>query len=257
MPFQPFTNSSYSLPSYHSVNPYYPDFNKDPKTLSNSELINLLDSHTKALKKLHDKDQKQQLPILVDAITILIRIPKSILVSTIQNEFFSLLRTPLTDILHQWCRSVSSLSDNELYMFRSMAKLIRRLIKAIDDVKLIPSWLSDSTLLEAISDCLTDIAISGKFLDENNQSKFKYFTRLIDAYISYQKRLNDENHPHKDTLLPLLDPIVQCLTSSYFISTLKDLSTDYKSMTTIEKFFLIKCPAFFISYNGNHLIFFY
>jgi hypothetical protein len=239
------------------VNPYHSNINKDPKILSNSELINILDNHTNILKQLHEKDQQQQLPILIDVITILIRVPKSILVSTVQNEFFSLLRIPLTDILHRWCRRLSPLSDNELFIFRSIAKIIRLLIKGTDDIKLIPSWLSDSTLLDAISNCLTNIATLGKFLHESNKSQLKSFTRLIDAYVIYQQRLNDEDHSHKDRLVQLLHPILHCLISSHFIHTFETMPKDAKSMTNIEKFFLVKCPTFLTSYNGKHLLVFF
>jgi hypothetical protein len=132
-----------------------------------------------------------------------------------------------------------------------MAKLIRRLVKATDDVKLLPLWLTDSTLLEAISNCLTNIATSESLLQNNNKKQFKYFTRLIDAYILYQQQLNDQNYANKDLLVQLLDPILQCLTSPQFIQTFTNLSIDAKSMTTIEKVFLVKCPAFLTSYNGN------
>ncbi len=252
---QSLTNPQYSSPSSNLINPYHSNVIKDPKTFSNSELINLLDNHTNVLKQLHAKDQQQQLPILIDGITILVRVPKSILVSTLQNEFFTTLRIPLTDILHQWCRRLSPLSDNEFLIFGTMTKLIQRVIKATDDIKLIPLWLSDSTLLEAISSCLINIATSGKLLDKNNKSQFKYFARLIDAYIHYQERLNDEDLSQKDKLVQLLDPILQCLTSSHFIYTFANMTKDAKSMTTIEKFFLIKCPAFLTSYNGNHFVF--
>ena len=116
-------------------------------------------------------------------------------------------------------------------MFRMMSKLIRRLVKATDDVKFLPLWLTDSTLLEAISDCLINTATTESLLQRNNKAEFKYFTRLIDAYILYQQQLNDQNYPNKDLLVQLLDPISQCLTSSQFIQTFAHLPTDIKSMT--------------------------
>jgi hypothetical protein len=257
IPRQPFINPQYSSPSSNLFNLNHSNTNKDPKTLSNSELIHLLDKHTNLLKKIQAKDQQQQLPILIDAINVLIHLPKSTLVSTAQNEFFSLLRISLIDILHQWRRRTSPLSDNESFIFHATAKLIRKLIKATDDIKLIPSWLSDSALLEAISSCLTDIATSGKFLNENNKYQFKSFTYLIDAYTHYQQRLNDEDPSHTDKFVQLLDPILHCLTSSYFINIFANMSKDAKSMTNIEKFFLIKCPIFLTSYKGKYLVLFF
>jgi hypothetical protein len=251
--FQSFNNPQYSLPSSDFVNPHHSALNKDPKTISNSELLYLLDDRTNELKQLYDKDQQQQLSIIIDLITILIRVHRSALVAAAQNDFFPFLRTPLTDIIHRW-QQFSFLVDNESFMFCTTAKLIHRLIKAVDDVKLIPIWLSDSTLLETISNCLTDIATSGKFFDERNKYHFKYFSRLIDAYTLYQQHFNDQNLPNKDTLVQLLDPILHCLTSSRFITTFTNLQIDSTSMTTIQKFFLLICPAFLTSYNGNYLL---
>ena len=242
-------NLQYSAPPTNWIPPPQPNLNEDPRTLSDSELINLLDKHTDVLKQLHAKDQQKQLPIFLDVIGILIRIPKSTLISNVHNEFFALLRSPLTDILQEWSQ-LSSLSDDEYFMFRAMTKLIRRLIKAADDVKLLPLWLTDSTLLEAIFSCLSNIATSGSLLQLDHKSQFKYFTRLIDAYILYQEQLNDQNSPNKDLLVQLLEPILQCLTSPQFTQTFAHLPTDIRSMTAIEKFFLVKCPAFFTSYNG-------
>jgi hypothetical protein len=253
---QPFPNPQYSSPPSNWINPHQSNLNKNPKIISNPELINLLDKHTNVLKQLHTKDRQQQLPIFIDIINILIRVPKSILLSTLQNEFFSLLQSPLTDILHQWCH-LSPLSNGEFYMFRMMAKLIKHLVKATNAVELLPLWLTDSTLLEAISNCLTNIATSGNFLQNNNKKQFKYFTRLIDSYILYQQQLNDQNQPNKDLLVQLLDPILHCLTSSQFIQTFANLPTDIRSMTTDEKFFLVKCPAFLTSYNGDYFFFFF
>jgi hypothetical protein len=227
-------------------------------TVSIEELTRLLNELTFILHSFDNNNQpEQQLHIIIDILDALICVRPSILVSASQNEFFSLLRTSLIDILHQWRRRTSPLSDNESSMFYTTAKLIQKLIKDTDDIKLIPSWLSDSALLQAISSCLTDIATSGKFLNENNKHQFKTFTYLIDAYTHYQQRLNDEDPSHTDKLVQLLDPILHCLTSSYFINIFANMSKDAKSMTNIEKFFLIKCPAFLTSYKGKYLVLFF
>jgi hypothetical protein len=241
---------------FYSINDYCHALRDQSATISNEALAHLLDKLTSILKSFdNDEQEQQELSIIIDILNALLYVPPSVIASASQHEFFSILQISFIHILRQWHR-LSSLENNEFLTFQTATKLIQRFIKATDDIELIPSWFSDSALLETVSNSITDIATSNKFFNENNKSEFKYFTRLIDAYIHYQQRLNDENHPHKDTLLPLLDPIIQCLTSSYFINSFVHLQKDEKSMTTIEKFFLIKCPAFFISYNGNHFAFF-
>ncbi|CAF0891793.1 unnamed protein product [Rotaria sordida] len=249
-PSYAFTNSQYS--SSRQTSFHKSIINKDPKTISNSELANLLDHHPKELKKMRRKHPQQQLPILMDFLLTVCRVPKSTLLSVAQHNFFSSLQTPFSDLLQRWCRS-SSLTDDEISMFRSIVKLIKRFNKATDAVELLPSWLLDSTFLNTIANCLTNIGTSKNFLNDKNNRLLKYFTRLIEIYTYYQECLNDENDSDKDTLVLLLDPILQCLTSSQYINTFTNLSQDKKSMTNIEKFFLLKCPSFLISYNGSRL----
>ncbi len=240
-----------------SIDHYYSTLKDSSATISNEKLTHLLDKFTFILNPYDNIDrQQQQLSIVTDILNVLIDIRPSALLSTSQNEFFSTIQTTFIHIIRRWHR-LSSLQDDEFLMFRMMTKLIKRLIRATDDVRLLPSWLTDSTLLEAISNCLTNIATSGNFLQNNNKKQFKYFTRLIDSYILYQQQLNDQNHFNKDLLVQLLDPILHCLTSSQFIQTFANLPTDIRSMTTIEKFFLVKCPAFLTSYNGDYLFFFH
>ena len=226
--------------------------NKDPRSFSELELSRLLDKQTHVLKELHAKDHQKQLPVIIDAIAILVRVPRTKLVSTAQNEFFSLLRMPFIDILNQ-AAQFSTLSADEFYIFRAMVKLMRRIVKAADDLTLIPSWFTDSALLEAISTSLTNLTTTEDILQDNNRALFKPFTRLIDTYLLYQQLISQYNHAQTDTLQQLIDSIVHCLTSSHYIRTFASLRVDARSMTSIEKFFLVKCPAFLTAYDGSHL----
>ncbi|CAF4902251.1 unnamed protein product [Rotaria sp. Silwood1] len=251
-PSQQLNSPPYSSLSAHETSFHSSIINKDPKTISNAELKNLLDQHPKELKKMRRKNPQQQLLILIDFISTLCRVPKSTLLSVAQNKFFTLLQMPFTDLLQRWRRS-SSLTENEIYMFRSIVKLIKRFIKATDANEVLPSWLLDSMFLNIIADCLTNIATSEKFLYDTNNRLLKYFTRLIETYIFYQEYFDDESHSNQDTFVLLLDPILQCLTSSHYINAFTNISEDKKSMTTIEKLLLLKCPSFLISYNGSRL----
>jgi hypothetical protein len=216
--------------------------------ITNEELTDLLNKLTLVVETFDNNNQQQQYPILIDILNALISVPPSRLTSVSHNHFFPIFQILFIQILRQW-RHLQSLPNTEAIMFQSMVKLFSKLI---ENSNLIPPCLSDSTLLETISNCLTDIATSGKFLDEKNILQFQYFIRLIDAYTLYQQHLNKQNIPNKDTLVQLLDPILHCLTSSRFITTFTNLQIDSTSMTTIQKFFLLKCPAFLTSYNGNY-----
>jgi hypothetical protein len=107
---------------------------------------------------------------------------------------FFLVRTSFNKILRQSHR-FSALYKTELRIFRNTNKLLKLLIDTIIDIDLLSLSLSNWILLEPIPNFFfTDIETSEKFLVENNQSRFKYLTRLINAYIHYQQCFNDENH---------------------------------------------------------------
>ncbi len=106
---------------------------------------------------------------------------------------FFLVRTSFNKIFRQSHR-FSALYKTELRIFRNTSKLLKLLIDTIIDIDLLSLSLSNWILLEPIPNFFTDIETSEKFLDENNQSRLKYFTRLINTYIHYQQCFNDENH---------------------------------------------------------------
>ena len=226
---------------------------KDPKFISTTELTAVLDVHTREVKRLHERDNQKQMPLLLDTMSILIHVRKSTLLSVSQNDFFTLLRNPFMDVLQQWSNS-KLLSDAQAVMFHHVIKLIRYFIYTTDDISRLPLWLSDLTLLQTIAQCLVNIASSDTLLLPHNKHHFKYFTRLIDAYIDYQQRLIQPSSSDQDKLMPLIDPILRCLTSNHYIDTLNDMPVDQSSMSTKQKFFLVKCPTFLTSYTGSVLV---
>lgn len=226
------------------------------KFITRDELSDLLNQLTLKLSNVSENDlpkEKQQLPFLVDILEVLFHIPSSTLSAISQNEFFTLLRLQLIDFLQQWSRG-GALPEVHLIIFHHVTKLIELFIDNIDEDAQLPLWLSDLTLLQTIAQCLLNIASSDALLLPHNKHHFKYFTRLIDAYIHYQQRLTQPPSSDQDKLMPLVDPILRCLTSNHYIDTLTDMPVDQSSMGTKQKFFLVKCPTFLTSYTGSALV---
>ncbi|CAF3619897.1 unnamed protein product [Rotaria sordida] len=244
-------NQNQQSQSLSSINHYRYSLRDQSDVISNEELTDLLNGLTPVLKNSHNNDQ-QEWSNLIEILDALICVRPSILTSASQNEFFSVLQKSFIDILRQW-RYLSYLSDQKYFIFRSITKLISIVINNIQNINQLPSWLSDSILLETIANCLTDIAISGKFLDDKNNRSLKTFTYLIQAYTAYQQHLHNKKHSNIDTFVLLIDSIVQCLASSHYVNTFANMPQEGKSMTTIEDFFLLKCPSFLTSYNGSRL----
>lgn len=222
-------------------------------TITNEALASLLDKFTSILKRFERVEQQQQyLSVIIDVINALTCVRSSVLISVAQNEFFSILQTIFIHLIRQWHR-LTPIEGIEFLVFRKMTVLIQQFIKATDDLSLIPSWFTDSAFLETIATALINMVTSEDILRNNNRALFKHFTHLIDGYLLYQQLIKQYHHSQTDALLHLLDSIVHSLTSSHFINTFTSLPVDARSMSTIEKFFLIKCPAFLIAYNGSRL----
>ncbi|CAF3324917.1 unnamed protein product [Rotaria socialis] len=225
---------------------------KDPKTMSKSELKKLLNSVSQAFNQVNDKNKEETLPIIAKCIIKISGVQESALLSVLQHPFVSSLQAPFIDLLHRW-RNSSSISNGEAVAFLAVVKLIKKLVKYTDDTRVLPSWLFDSTFLHTIADCLTDIATSRKYFDEKHFFSLKRFTRLIRVYTHCQLRWNDHNDNDKDKLVILLGPIIQRLTSSRYAHIFTNTSKNTTKMTIIEKFYLLRCPSFLISYNGSCL----
>ena len=239
-----------------SVTDYCSTIYSKAKFIKRDELSDLLNQLTLKLSNASENDlpeEKQQLPFLVDILEALFHVPSSTLSAVSQNDFFTLLRLPLIDFLQHWSRG-GALSEVHLTIFHHITKLIELLIDNIGEDARLPLWLSDLTLLQTIAQCLVNIASSDTLLLPHNKHHFKYFTRLIDAYIDYQQRLIQPSSSDQDKLMPLIDPILRCLTSNHYIDTLNDMPVDQSSMSTKQKFFLVKCPTFLTSYTGSVLV---
>ena len=229
------------------VTPSLSSFNRDPRTLSTNELVSLLNDHNRKLKALEDRDHHRKSPILLDTLSVLIRVQKPKLLSLSQNEFFTSLRNPFIDVLHQWSRP-TILRESQVRLLHHSTKLIRRLIETVDDITQLPVWLSDQTLLQTIGDCLHTIGTSHRLPEGEEKYPFKYFTRLIDAYILFQQQLDATS---QDRLLPLFDPLLQCLNSDHYIQLFTDLYPDQSSLSAMQKFFLVQCPTLIVAYTGK------
>ncbi|CAM4836539.1 unnamed protein product [Rotaria magnacalcarata] len=225
---------------------------KDPKAMSKSELKKLLNSVVHEFNQVDDKYKEESLPIIANCIIKIGGVQEATLLSVLQHPFVSSLQAPFIDLLHRW-RNSSSISDGKAVVFRAVVKLIEKLVKSTGDTKVLPSWLFDSTFLSAIADCLTDIATSRKYFDEQHRLLLKRFTGLIGVYTDCQLRWNDNNNNDKDKLVILLGPIIQCLTSSHYAHIFTNTAQKKTKMTIIENFYLLRCPSFLISYNGSRL----
>ena len=232
--------------SHPQIEEYCNSIRQQTGHITSERLQYILTQLTLILKQLNTSNQ--QLVALNSILHVLASIQSTVPISTLSNDFFSMVQLSLNSILIQWT-DLMPISKQELNHFHILTKFIKQSIQAINNIEMIPSWLFDSSLLTTIAHSLTFIANSPTIINQNNKHIFKYFIRLFDTYLLYQQRFASQHQSHKDSLNQLLQPIQQCLSSSHFIQ----IFTSSTSLTSIEKFFLRKCPAFILSYNGNYI----
>jgi hypothetical protein len=229
------------------INHHCNTIRQQAKVISSHELTNVLDKIFDEIKNFHD--QKKTFTSLNDILGALIHVRQSTLPSIAEHNFFMLLRVPFLQILRQW-NSDTYLNEDEVLMFRNITKLVKKLVQEIPHPDNYPSWLTGPVLLDTIAACFTDISKSGKFFDKKNSREAKCFLRLLGTYDIYQKDLMDEKDSNQDKLVQLLDPVIHCLTSQFYLDSFNNIQLSTKSMSKKDKFFLIKCPAFLTTYNG-------
>ncbi|CAF1432467.1 unnamed protein product [Rotaria magnacalcarata] len=217
------------------------------ENISTLELTKLLEKILRKLKRVQDSEQLLNLNAIVIALK---HISSSILVSIAPHKFFIQLEEPLRNVIEKWLTN-SNLNDDEAFAFRNIIKLLRTLYKNAEHNDFHPSWLFDSPFLNIIATCLTNLSKPENRFFENTPFESKCLTRLLRIYDRYQERLHTQNSSNRDALIQLIDPIVQCITSENYLDSFRKLQSN--SLDSKQKFFLLRCPSLFITYNGSRL----
>lgn len=162
------------------------------------------------------------------------------------HYFFTLVRNRIRSLLEQ-LTSTNRLSDQEIYVLRNCAILIHDLVERVDDVSKLLHWITDHTFLDALANCLNHT--NRIFKPNQNKNIIKQITRLLSLFCNIQERLPLPLH---QTLFErLLQPTINCLTSTTYVKLFQNLKCDSSRLTEEQKLFLIRCPHFLTSYNGR------
>jgi hypothetical protein len=172
-----------------------------------------------------------------------------ILLEISSHYFFIIIRNTIRDLLQQLCVS-KKLNEQETYILRNCVLLIHHIVLKINDVSRILHWITDATFLDALANCLNRIdKISKK---TQNQRVIKQITRLLGVFCNIQERLPLDFH--QTLFVRLLQPTINCLTSSTYMKIFQNFKSNADSFTENQKLFLIKCPYFLTTYNGKHYL---
>ncbi|CAF3001833.1 unnamed protein product [Rotaria socialis] len=219
------------------------------KTISKLELISFLDKCQREIKL---SSSESHLTSFNYILVTLVLIRPSTLVEVTRHNFFSLLRRPLMSTIDQWFQNCK-LDGKQGLFFRNVTKFLKFLFKNTETFDFNPSWLFASSLISMIATHTADLVKSKKYFSDKNKRELKSFTRLFGIYVDYQERINKEKSFPKDILFQFVGPIVRCLCSNHYIDSFEMEETSKNMMTTKERFFLIQCPSFIISYNSSRI----
>ena len=159
-------------------------------------------------------------------------------------------------VLQQWNQNLN-LDEDDSIIFRNLTKLLINLFREIAETQEYPSWFTNASLLDTISVCLTSLSKSDKYFDKK-KSFFpaKIFIYLFDTYSEYQYLLNAESNSNQEILAPILDSVIQCLTSNIYLDSFDNIDNGTTLRSKQEKFFSYTMSKIFLTfYNGKFLIF--
>ncbi|CAF3419319.1 unnamed protein product [Rotaria sp. Silwood1] len=169
------------------------------------------------------------------------------LTSVHSHIFFLLVRNTIQTFL-QKLHTTYKLDDQEIHVLRNCNLLLENLVKNIDDISVIISWITDVAFLDTLGICLYQInTISNA---RNGKRFIKQIAHLVNMFSRIQERLPWKLH--QNFFVRLLQPIIDCLTSTTYVQLFIDLKAQSTSLTELQKLFLIKCPYFLETYNGKY-----
>ncbi|CAF1992875.1 unnamed protein product [Rotaria magnacalcarata] len=172
----------------------------------------------------------------------------SILLELASHYFFILIRNTIRNVLQQ-LHSSNEFNSQEVYLLRNCTLLLHRVVKEIDNVSKVVHCFSDTAFLDAVANCLNHI---NKISKANESRLFiKQITRLLGIISNVQERLPMQLH--NNLFAQLLEPTINCLTSSNYLKLFLNLKVNEDSCSEKQKFYLIKCPYFLTTYNGPHI----
>ncbi|CAF1365428.1 unnamed protein product [Adineta steineri] len=165
---------------------------------------------------------------------------------SINTHYFFILVRNTIQVLLQELHTKYQLSDLATYVLRNLVILLEHLIKHVPDVSKTLHWITNITFLTALANSLNQIE---QILTIKNSRRYtKQILRLLNMFTSIQERLPLDLH--HSLFLPLLQPVMNCVTSSTYTQIFKDLKANATKLTEIQRLFLKKCPQFLATYNG-------
>jgi hypothetical protein len=220
------------------------------KWIDKRELEYMLDRSTRKLryKSKRSIDYVNKFDKFLDEIN---SIPSMMLSDIPSHQFYITIRNLIRDILMDWYSS-RKLIQEERYLLRNCILFLNRLVNIVHDITKLTSWLIDPSFLDALANCLSNI--DRLLFPPKDKKTFKQLIRLFEMFSIYYERLPLKLQ-NEHGLDRLFEATMDCLVSSNYDRAFRKLKPQTQSMTSEEKFFLIKCPSLISSHRGTRFLF--
>lgn len=168
------------------------------------------------------------------------------LISMHSHYFFIHVRHAVQALLQQLSVKYQ-LNQLATFVLRNCVLLVEHLVKKTTDISKILSWITETTFVDALAECLFKV----EEISKAHESKrlIRQITRLLHMFSDIQDRL--PLALHKSLFVRLLQPVINCLTSSTYTQLFKTLKPNSTSLTPLQKLYFIECSHFLTSYNGK------
>ena len=147
------------------------------------------------------------------------------------TKYFS---NKLCEILEHWL-SDGTLDENQTEVFQVCSEFLLKLTKTGSNTK---QWLNQQSELINLSEkCLNEIASNGYYIaiGGSEDARLGSFDHLLQAFENVECQ-------------QLLDILVKCVTSRFYIDALNGLSdSDASSLTITQHFLLVTCPNYILT----------
>jgi len=165
------------------------------------------------------------------------------------HYFFIMVRNTIRNFLLQLA-ATKKLNPDEVYVLRNCALFFHHFIEKISDVSKVLHWIVDATFVDSLGNILGRIKKVSK--KKQNTQAVKQIARLLNIFCLIQERLPVDLH--HSLFIRLLQPTIDCLTSSTYLKLFENLQANADSLAEIEKLYLIKCPYFLTTYAGPSIV---
>lgn len=180
-------------------------------------------------------------------LTALFSVPPNILLTLIEYALFAHMRTHFIAVLKRWNQTFQ-LTGAESFYFWNCNKLLHIFVETTASVDFLLNGIADVALLNQIAETLTNLSTSTKVSESYG---LKLFASLLHIIAKCQRRATKEKSNKVDAFAVLLEPAVQCLTSTHVFDSFLSLSKEKRKMNSKDEFYLIRLPDFLICYQGQ------